>query len=301
MVPMRTRVAGTMAAVLVTALGAVGAVALGGDDDRRRTETAATGPSCGASVPKPGGGYWRCTFSDDFKGSTLDPAKWKVQTTAASGFQVNRECHVASPRNVSVGAGVLRLTVRREAAPFTCVAGGSSWTTQYTAGTVMTWNRFDQAYGRFEFRAAFPASTQPGLHSNLWLYHRHNTYGAGRVSGEIDVAEWFSQTPNQVYPSLHYEGRVPANDTAWNCFVGAPGGYHKYVLEWTPTQMRFLYDGRLCFTRSWAPAAPLVAPQPFDHPFFVILTQALGGGHNAPVAGTTLPATTRVDYVRVWR
>jgi hypothetical protein len=52
---------------------------------------------------------------------------------------------------------------------------------------------------------------------------------------------------------------------------------------------------------SWNPAAPLVKPQPFDQPFFINLTQALGIGANLfDPATTPLPATTQVDYVRVW-
>jgi hypothetical protein len=46
----------------------------------------------------------------------------------------------------------------------------------------------------------------------------------------------------------------------------------------------------------------LVKPQPFDQPFFVALTQALGQNGNAFDPNTTpLPATTQVDHVRVWR
>ena len=41
---------------------------------------------------------------------------------------------------------------------------------------------------------------------------------------------------------------------------------------------------------------------PFDQPFFVALTQALGVDTNVFNPATTpLPATTQVDYVRVWK
>ena len=39
-----------------------------------------------------------------------------------------------------------------------------------------------------------------------------------------------------------------------------------------------------------------------DQPFIVSLTQALGVGTNAFDPSTTpLPATTQIDYVRVWK
>jgi hypothetical protein len=47
---------------------------------------------------------------------------------------------------------------------------------------------------------------------------------------------------------------------------------------------------------------PLTSPQPFDKPFFIALTQALGLYTNNYTPGVTqLPATTLVDYVRAWK
>jgi hypothetical protein len=44
------------------------------------------------------------------------------------------------------------------------------------------------------------------------------------------------------------------------------------------------------------------SPAPFNQPFFVALTQALGVGSNAyNPALTPLPATTTIDYMRVWK
>ena len=60
-------------------------------------------------------------------------------------------------------------------------------------------------------------------------------------------------------------------------------------------------DGVACLTNTFAPASPLTAPQPFDQPFSVLLTQVLGTATNAfSPTTTTLPATTDVDWVRVW-
>jgi hypothetical protein len=49
-------------------------------------------------------------------------------------------------------------------------------------------------------------------------------------------------------------------------------------------------------------ASNVAAPAPFDQPFFIALTQALGVGTNSFNPATTpLPATTSIDYVRVWK
>src|SRR5690349_15252826 len=83
---------------------------------------AATPPNCGATpIAKSTGGYWQCSFSDDFNGTALDTSKWLPQRTDTSGYTNGlTACFVDSANNISVANGSLQLTVRKEAAPFTC-------------------------------------------------------------------------------------------------------------------------------------------------------------------------------------
>lgn len=261
-------------------------------------------PDCGGERPlKPGGGRYTCTFEDGFSGSSLDSSKWVVQETALSGMTTaNSDCYLNTPRNVSVGGGLVRLRSHVEPEPFTCRSPYGDFTATRSVATIASWNRFAQTYGRFEFRAKFSSHAGPGLASGLWMYPQRNTYGGWPNSGEIDVAEWFSSQPDQVYPSVHYSGEVWGQSTGFNCPVaGAGDTFHRYAVEWTTTQMRFLYDGRVCFTHSWTPAAPLVAPQPFDHPFYLVVTQAFGAGWNAADGSTPTSGEVVVDWVRAWR
>ncbi len=199
--------------------------------------------------------------------------------------------------------GTLKLTARKEAAPFNCT---SAFTTQYTSGSVSTaQGRFSQAYGRFEIRAKVPPAQVKGLQSSLWLwpddaYH----YGAPPASGEIDIAEMFSQYPDRAIPYVHYNPLLLTDPLATNnlCFITNISAFHTYTLVWSASNIASYYDGQLCLVDSWVPALPLQKPQPFDQPFFVALTQALGVGTNDFNPTTTpLPATTEVDYVRVWK
>ena len=41
-----------------------------------------------------------------------------------------------------------------------------------------------------------------------------NTYGIWPASGELDIAEWWSNAPNSPLPTLHYVGDS-INDTGW--------------------------------------------------------------------------------------
>ena len=84
---------------------------------------------------------------------------------------------------------------------------------------------------------------------------------------------------------------------------GASRGFHTYAVEWLPEAgFEFLYDGVPCLTvPTWDPGPPLLAPQPFDQPYFMLLQLSLGYGGNAPSATTRFPATFVIDYVRAWK
>ena len=258
-------------------------------------------PSCGATIYKANGTAWKCTFADDFNNGVLDGKKWSVQQTAATGMHVGPECLVNNSRNVSVSNGSLHLTTRKEASQFTCKNPYGDYRTQYTSGGVTTTGKFAQTYGRFEFRAKFPSLKVPGVQSALWLYPATQKYGGWPASGEIDVAEFYSQYPDRSIPYIHYNAASDAGPvTNWSCKLD-PAVFHTYVAEWTATGMTISNDGVACLTHTFAPAAPLSAPQPFDQPFSVLLTQVLGTTTNAfSPTTTTLPATTDVDWVRVW-
>ena len=261
------------------------------------------GPDCGTTVDKPGGGRWTCTFVDNFRGKHLDPDKWLIQSTALTGFRNNQECYGAED-NVVVNKGVLRLTVRSEAAPFVCQDPRGAFTTQYTGSMVTTWKRFSQTYGRFEIRARMPDVKVAGIHSALWLWPQDEAKRGGKpMAGEIDVAEYYSVHPDRLIPYIHYTPAAPDPAVTNNeCLVDDPAAWHTYLLEWTPKTLTISYDGKPCLVNSWNPAAPLTKPAPFDQPFIIALTQSLGVATtaNQPDAATPLPATMQVDYVRVW-
>ena len=277
----------------------------------------ASTPICSGEVPpsKPGGGSWTCTFDDEFDASTgdanaLDTSWWVPQVTATSGYATgplgSEACYENSPNNISVSGGALHLTVRQEPAPFLCGA----LLTQYTAGMVSTYGIFNQTYGRFEVRAELPPTTASGLQETLWLWPVNDTlYGSWPTSGEVDFSEFYSQYSNLDIPYIHYdysESTVNATThtntvTAYNCQI-TPGQYNDYAVVWTPGSFTITVNGSICLIDDYLPDGGLIAPEPFDQPFFIALTQALGIGTNSFNALTTpLPATTSIDYVRVWK
>ena len=257
--------------------------------------------ACGVLRPKADGGFWDCTFVDHFEGTELDPTRWLASETRLSGVTNGSEgCYVKSDKTVKVSGGKLYLTARRRA-PFTCQSPLGDFTTTRSAAGVTTRGRFSQAYGRFAFRARMPKTQVPGAHSTMWLYPKTHTYGLWPLSGEVDVAEWYSALPGQVFPSLHYADGGNNIATGQDGLIADMSRYHTYVVEWTPTTMRFYYDGVFTFEHSWTALGPLVGSQPFDQAFNVVMTQAWGGKWNAPTVDTPKAVTMAVAWVKVWK
>ncbi|HET6154620.1 MAG TPA: glycoside hydrolase family 16 protein [Marmoricola sp.] len=252
---------------------------------------------CGTAVVKKADGTpWTCTWGDDFTGSKLDTTKWFIQTTANSGYNAGNACYTDTAQNVTQSGGTLKLVARKVLKPFVCTSPTGNYTTNHTSGTVSTFARFSQTYGRVEIRAKFPTSRLVGLQSALWMYPVAPGSQPWPYSGEIDIAEWYSQYYNRVIPYLHYgTSYLDANSTNVNCMVSNVGAFHTYDLEWTPTSMKFIYDGKTCMTNT-----AIAGQYPFNKAYMLVLSQLLGVGDNAPTTRTVLPATTTVDYVHVW-
>jgi beta-glucanase (GH16 family) len=284
------------------------------------TQTQSAGTCGGEQLTKPDGSPWVCSFDDEFNGTTLDTSKWTVQVTSNSDYTTGvspyRACYVNNPANVSVGGGDLSLTVLKTAATFTCTAPTlfgipiDNFSTQYTAGEVTSINNFSQEYGRFEVRAKLPQSAVQGLQETLWLWPNNDKlYGNGEPeSGEIDFAEFYSLYENRDIPYLHYDYNASTVNTTTNtnivtnettCLID-PTQFNTYVVQWEPGQITLSYNGNTCLVDNYQPS-DVTSPAPFNQPFFLALTQAIGVNSNAPTTATQFPATTQIDYVRVWK
>ena len=262
----------------------------------------APAPDCGAKVEKSPGHAWRCTFVDDFDGTALDDAKWQPLTTANSNLHGAGDCWVDSDKNIAVSDGNLRLTSQREDSTSSCtMANGTSFDSQISSGGVSTFGMFAQTYGRWDIRARFPEVTLPGVEGAIWMAPQRSEYGEWPVSGEIDVAKFYSLYPDRVVPYIHYKpSSADSTVTNTKCMVADPWNFHTYSTVWTPGRIVISIDGTTCVDHKIHAASPLQGSQPFDQPFVLNLTQTLGDETNTPVAGLPLPLTTEVDYVRVW-
>ena len=115
--------------------------------------------------------------------------------------------------------------------------------------------------------------------------------GLGR---DIDFAEFYSQYPGLDVPYVHYAGSASDPDvTAYDCTLNQ-ATFNTYEVDWAPGTITVLYNGQTCLVDH-----PTTGSEPFDQPFFMALTQALGVGTNAFSASST-PSRPRPRSTGSW-
>jgi beta-glucanase (GH16 family) len=262
------------------------------------TTAAQTGSSSGCQGATPDGlsGSWNCSFDDEFNGTSLDTSLWSPELTAQNLYVAGPDCYVNTPQTISESGGYLNLSAVK--VPTTPCVG--NYSTQYLTGMVTTRSHFTKTYGAYEVRAKLPVSTAPGLQETFWLYPQNLTYGKWPASGEIDFGEFYSDFPTFDVPYIHYNEASSDPNVTGDCLIN-PAGFNTYGVDWQPGTITIYLNGVQCLVDHPDPATPLVSPEPFDQPFFLVLTQAIGFGSNAPIDGLTqFPSTTLVDYARAW-
>ena len=234
-------------------------------------------------------------WQDEFDGpvdQSPDANKWAFDV-GGSGWGNNQlEFDTDRPENVSLdGAGNLRIIARKESYQ------GSA----YTSGRIKTLGKFSHAYGRYEARIKLPIGQ--GIWPAFWLLGGNYGSVGWPKCGEIDIMEYRGQIPNVVSGALHGPGYSGGNPLGgkYNLPSGTfNDGFHLFAVEWTKNSVSWSVDGHIYMTKGTG-NPPRGSNWVFDHPFFIILNVAVGGGFVGPPNNSTVfPQTMLIDYVRVY-
>jgi beta-glucanase (GH16 family) len=249
--------------------------------------------------PAPG---WELAWSDEFNGPNGSPppdaSKW-IFDIGGNGWGNNElEYYTGRLQNVHQQDGNLVIKVLAEK-----LTGADGVTRNYTSARLKTQTKFAQAYGRFEARIKIPRGQ--GIWPAFWMLGNDIDKVGWPQCGEIDIMENIGKEPALVHGTIHGPGYSGDHG------IGAPfalpskanfaDDFHIYAVEWEPKAIRFYVDDHLYETRTPSDL-PAGAKWVYDHPFFLLLNVAVGGGWSgSPDATSVYPQTMLVDYVRVYR
>jgi beta-glucanase (GH16 family) len=244
---------------------------------------------------------WTLVWSDEFNGpngSPVDASKWVAETGGGGWGNDELESYTSRPQNVYQQDGNLVVKVLQEK-----YTGADGLARDYTSARLKTLGKVSQAYGRFEARIKIPRGQ--GIWPAFWMLGDDIGSAGWPTSGEIDIMENIGKEPALVHGTIHGPGYSGAAG------IGSPyaladkkpfaDDFHIYAVEWEPDAIRFYVDKDLYATRSPSDL-PKGTKWVYDHPFFMLLNVAVGGGWPGnPDATSTYPQTMLVDYVRVYR
>ncbi|MFD3533796.1 family 16 glycosylhydrolase [Streptomyces sp. NPDC058664] len=242
-------------------------------------------------------------FQEEFDGTSLDTGKWLPSYLPH---------WTSTPQNAkaryTIADGVL--TERLD-------ADTPAWNSRYD-GTVKIssiqsynkdwWHKFNSSmpndhhepdfdgystkYGYFEIRAKM-SNVGGGGHQAFWLVGTEDTSSAS-ANSEIDFVETFFSKPNNWRIAAYGWGDPDFLSSWYSSDTAVPSGsptseYHVYGMDWTPTQLKFSYDGQLYKIVNDAPNMAMGM-------ILGIYTDAGSGVHN-----DVWPKTWNVDYIRVFK
>lgn len=174
---------------------------------------------------------------------------------------------------------------------------------QYLTGGIETRGKFNFTYGTVECRAKFLRQPK-GNHTGIWMMPAPPAEKWPK-SGEIDIMEHLGDE-NQVYETVHSwyiddmnqttpvaQAHPTVDNTQWNT----------YGVTWTPDSITYTINGEkyLSYPNLHLSGTNAAYQWPFDHPFYLILSQSLGGEGTwaGPIDNSALPAIFQIDWIKV--
>ena len=116
---------------------------------------------------------------------------------------------------------------------------------EYTSARLISQNKAEFEYGRVEARVQVPTGSA-GLWPAFWMLGDDIGQVGWPQTGEIDIMEYVSRIPNEVFGTIHgpgYSGGSGFGKTQPIDGGVAATGYHTFAIEWGPDEIHWYVDG----------------------------------------------------------
>lgn len=239
---------------------------------------------------------YNLVFSDEFQGDTLDATKWTTALTWGPDLVVyNQLQYYVDTQNdadfgynpFSLDGEVLTITATETPEELRSAANEQAW----LSGALTTAGKFDFTYGYAE--ASIELQAGRGLWPAFWML----STDFDNLKPELFIMEYDGSKPTSLFHNYNY------TDTDGN--LRSPGqwevsseafseGFQKVGVAWSPEELLFYIND--------VPRYRIVGENVSSQNMYLIMSLAVGGiWPGAPDATTPSPASTRVDYVRVYQ
>lgn len=280
------------ALALAVGLGAAAGLSSGG---ARSATPCDVGRPAWLDPPPP----WPVLFDDTFSGpagAAPDRRHWRPETGGHGWGNNELQQYTGRRANAHLdGEGHLVVRARRER-----FRGRDGIVREFTSARLTTRDRFSFRYGRIEARVRVPAGR--GLLPAVWALGDATDRVGWPRGGELDVVEAIGTRPAEAFASIH-----GARDATGHYALSVRRTLtppptvtlRTYTATWTPGGVTFAVDG-VAYGRCTRADLPARAEWPFDRPFHLLISLAVGGElPGSPDRSVHWPATLLVDRVRV--
>ena len=239
---------------------------------------------------------YELVWSDEFdKNGAPNPDKWDYDV-GGHGWGNNELQYYTRGENVEVKDGLLIIEARKE----------KKGNRDYSSTRLVTRNKGDWLYGKFEIRAKIPKGL--GTWPAIWMLPTDWVYGSWPASGEIDIMEHVGYDQGKLHASVHtqtFHHSIGTQKTATTQVPDISEDFHTYTLIWLPDKIQIAVDDTVYYTYQPTQyvAQPTYKEWPFDQRHHLLLNIAFGGnwGGARGIDEHVLPQQMLVDYVRVYQ
>ena len=152
------------------------------------------------------------------------------------------------------------------------------WQRFYTSPKINSKQEF--IGGRFEFRVALPKGKM--LRPIIFL-NPSKTTGRWPFDGEIDIQHMAQK--NEHHSGIIFSRNGEAQEIVSDEHIVLTENVYEfqtYILEWTPSEMRYMINERLLYTINMTDSLADIQYNPFTKPFKIHISLGVGGPHFFP-------------------